>query len=87
MLMLCFASTMFIIIYYHSLKRFHSPDVSKVCSLPSSSVWQMNLHSFIKACFFYHGCAKWSFLGLGYRVENQFSIYSCAQVKSQIPLH
>ena len=50
MLMLCFASIVFIIIYYHSLKMFCNLDVSKVCSLPSSSVWQINLHSHIKLC-------------------------------------
>ena len=52
MLMLCFASIVFIIIYYHSLKMFCNLDVSKVCTLPSSSVWQMNLHSYIKICLF-----------------------------------
>ena len=50
--MLCFASIVFIIIYYHSLEMFCNLDVIKVCSLPSSSLWQMNLHSYIKVGLF-----------------------------------
>ena len=50
MLMLSFASIVFIIIYYHSLKMFCNLDVSRICSLPFSSIWQKNFHSYIKPC-------------------------------------
>lgn len=62
MLMLCFTNTIFIIIYYYSLKIFRNLDVSKAYSSSSSSGGQINLYSFTNACL-PHGCARWLFLG------------------------